>query len=227
MRRFRMGGALLALAVAAGAAHAGLPIRNDEGRPTSVTAKLKELDGFVPADVKSVWSRFVDSADRYRGSIPRPAVRDPKDPPRSPDLGDGFLRGFQTERGLRRKLTALSGYLATLGRARRWISTLPGDQQQALLPSFRSLDREARTAESILVHQLGDDLTRGGGALSVVIDHVERAGYTEATAADAFGGLARGLKMKVNQLSQESALDQDARESVTRKLQVLERLLQG
>lgn len=219
----------LVTGILAPASHAGMPLRVDEGRPRRVLEDLRRPQGFVPADVKATWGRFLDSIEKTRDSVPRPALLDPRNPkPKAPaDLGDGFLDGFAQERGLHKKLRVLAGYKIGLVRAHHWMSGLDERHQRALRGSFDALAREAQAAEGILVHQIGGDLTRGGRALEVTVDHVRRAGFTEDHAETAFGGLARGLRGKLVGLANTGEITEDARQVQAQQLEQLERLIQG
>lgn len=221
------GQALLLALLVAGAASAGMPMRDDEAHVHSVFDALKRPQGFLPANLKSVWVRFVEAIEKARGTIPRPALLDRDQPPRKPDLGDDFLRGFAQERGLRRKLQALSAYLATLGRTHRWLQTLSVDHQQALKQAFGALAREAKAAEGILIGQVSEDMRRGGRAAEIVVDHVQRVGYAESTAQDAFGGLSRGLKRAFTQIAQGDGLPEERRQDLAATLTALQRLVEG
>ncbi len=217
----------LAILMVAGSAQAGLPVRSDESRPGSVLETHRRPRGFVPSDAKTVWGRFVSTVETARDEIPRPAVLDPARPLPETDLGDGFLGAFEQERGLRKKLSVLATYRATMGRCRRWLETLPADVRTPFLESFRVLDREGLAAERTLVAQLSADMERGGGALRVVLDHVQRTGYAESTAQDAFGGLLRGLKTGYAGISQGGNLEAEALAALGRDLEAFERLVSG
>lgn len=229
----RTGGffALVALVtgIAAPVAHAGLPLRVDEGRPRRVLEDLRRPQGFVPADVKATWGRFLDSIEKTRDSVPRPALLDPRNPkPKAPaDLGDGFLDGFAQERGLHKKLKVLAGYKIGLVRAHHWLGGLNDKYQRALRGSFDSLAREAGAAESILIRQIGTDLAHGGRALEATVEHVRRAGFTEENADIAFGGVAKGLRGKLVSLANTGEIDEDTRSIQAGQLEKLERLIDG
>lgn len=230
---FRTGGFWVAVALVTGfvapAAHAGLPLRVDEGRPRRVLEDLRRPRGFLPADVKATWGRFLDSIEKTRDSVPRPALLDPRNPqPKAPaDLGDGFLDGFAQERGLHKKLRVLAGYKIGLVRAHHWLAGLDQKYQRALRGSFDSLAREAGAAEQILIDQIGTDLTRGGRALEATVEHVKRAGFTEENAEIAFGGVAKGLRGKLVGLANTGEINEDSRRTQAGQLEQLERLIQG
>jgi hypothetical protein len=224
-RTIRLGGITLLAVLLASSARAGLPVRDGEATPSSVFEDLRRPRGFVPKDSRSAWNRFIDAVERSRGVIPRPALLDRNSPPPTPDLGDDFLRGFARERGLRKKLAAVSGYKATLGRARRWIQTLNPTHQAPLAPHYQRLSAEANAAEQILVGQIREDMLAGGRALDVILDQVERLGYVETTAQDAFGGLSRGLRQAFTAAAEGSAMAPDRRQTITRQLRSLQRLV--
>ena len=229
----RTGGFWAVVALVAGivapASHAGLPLRVDEGRPRRVLEDLRRPQGFVPADVKATWGRFLDSIEKTRDSVPRPALLDPRNPkPQAPaDLGDGFLEGFAKERGLHKKLRVLAGYKIGLIRAHHWMGGLDDRYQRAIRGSFDALAREAGAAEQILIQQIGTDLTRGGRALEVTVEHVRRAGFTEENAEIAFGGVSKGLRGKLVSLANTGEIDEDTRRIQAGQLEQLERLIQG
>lgn len=229
MKQILVGGMLLTIALGASTAHAGLLVRQDEARPTSALEPLRSPRGFLPSDAKLTWNRFLDSIERIRDAIPKPALLDPRNPrgPEPGDLGDGFLEGFRKERGLHRKLKTLAGYRIGLSRIERWFGSLPAGNQQALRGSLQALHQEASTAEGILTHQIGVDLAHGGKALQATNEHVQRAGFTEDTAEAAFGGLARGLKARLVSLASSGDISEDARQTQAAQITRLERLIRG
>lgn len=210
-----------------GAARAGVPIRNEEGRPASAVDEYRRPKGFVPEGAQGVWSRFVDAFAASRGRVARPAVLERDHELPEGDLGDGFLVGFARDRRLRHKLDCLSSYLATLGRARRWLEGADEGLRQNLSENFRAFAREASRAQGILISQLGRDIERGGRSLEVVLDHVERSGFADHAAQDAFGGLSRGLRQTFTRLVQSGAVDATRKDELTQELEILARIVAG
>lgn len=195
---------------------------------TSVLDGLRRTRGFLPADMKAVWSRFLDQVEKARGGLAAPAGAAKASATNVPgDLGDGFLAAFGSERGLGKKLDALAGYRITLGRAQRWAASLDPKHQEALAGGLQALLDEAGAAEGILLRQLGDDLARGGKGLEFVKDYAARAGLAGPTAKDAFASLTRGLKQELTRLASGGALREEQREDAAGRLTELETLIAG
>lgn len=228
-QRIHVGGILLAaLFLLTASAQAGLPTRSHEDMAVSVLASrfestLEALSG----DHARVWSRFLNDLERARGRIRRPAVMVPgqEEVFEAHDLGDHFLEGFRRERGLNRKLKTLAEYRITWQRAQEWVETVSAPGREVLTSALAEIRAEVDAAEATLVSQIGGDLLRGGRALKVLVDHVNRSGLAEETAGAAFSGLALGLKRELTNLASTGQVNEETRSAHAQQIEMLEQMI--